>query len=125
MMKNLFISILLIGLIVPMNNFAQSKVTVRGKLVEQGSKDKIPLSSVAVTILNTTDSARTIPVYTGSDGMYLIYDVIPREYILEIWNNGFKLDPIKYRIEVVYNDKGFFDIAQIEVQYIKPQKSKK
>lgn len=115
----------MIGLIAPMNNFAQSKVTVRGKLIEQGSKDNIPLSTVAVTIFNTTDSVRTAPVYTGSDGIYLIYDVVPGEYILEIWNKGFKSNPIKYKIEVVYNDKGFFDIAQIETQYTRPQKSKK
>jgi hypothetical protein len=57
--------------------YAQTKATVRGRVDRQGN---YPAAHVQVSL----HGARS--VYTGSDGMYYIHNVMPGEYKLEILN---------------------------------------
>lgn len=111
------IYIVLIGLFcVAGVNVKSQTVTVRGKLISVVGNDTLSAASVAVTLKDSLDS-RTIPVYTGSDGIYMIQEVKPRKYVLEIWAKGLKQDPTRYKIQVRdLNGTHFFDIAPIAIK---------
>jgi hypothetical protein len=63
---------------------------VRGRIDHQGPKGLYTASNVMVTIGLRT-GWRSLPAYTGVDGMYYFYNVQPGDYILEIWGPGNKL----------------------------------
>lgn len=84
--------------------------TVRGRLDRQGPYGIYPFSYVPVTLYSPI-IRRTPPAYTGSDGMYYLYNIPPGDYTLEIWVQGFRYQPITYRIRV-FNQR-YTDIKPI------------
>ena len=44
-----------------------------------------PLPDIPVTVWSHDYQQRSLPVYTGPDGMYYIYDIPPGPYRLELW----------------------------------------
>lgn len=86
--------------------------TVRGRLDRQGPYGIYPTPYVPVTLYSPF-YGRTSPAYTGTDGMYYIYNVPPGDYTLEIWIQGFSYQPITYGIRVF--DQPYVDIRPILV----------
>jgi hypothetical protein len=83
---------------------------VRGRIDRQGPKGVYTASNVMVTIGRT--GWRSLPAYTGVDGMYYFYNVQPGDYILEIWGPGNK--PIQgYSISVL--NQPYTDIKAIVI----------
>ena len=70
--------------------------TVRGRLIH--GSNGYPAAGVAVTVYNQ-GVGRSSPAYTGTDGMYYLYNVPPGYYYLEVWiyPGG---APIVYQIQV-------------------------
>jgi hypothetical protein len=81
--------------------------TVRGMLVRP---DRSAAAYLAVTIWNQAQG-RSSYAYTGTDGMYYIYNVPPGTYVLEIWLNN--NNAIRYTIQVP--NQPMFDISPIVV----------
>jgi hypothetical protein len=81
--------------------------TVRGRLDRRGPSGYYPAAYVKVT-LGIPNQWRSLPVYTGVDGMYYFYNIRPGNYVLEIW--GYR-DPIRYEIQVL--NQPYTDIKPI------------
>lgn len=105
---------LTISIVNGLNSAAQT-VTLRGKLLETNGTDTVAASSVAVTLMDSLEN-RTMPVYSQSDGLYYVYDVAPETYILEIWVNTLKNEPVCYKVHVCDNLNHYFDIAPILIK---------
>ncbi len=87
--------------------------TVRGRLLRQGPGGQYPATGVTVTVLATRSNlGRSAAVYSGSDGMYYLYNIPGGAYQLEIWTS--KTQHLTYNI-TVRND-GFTDISPIVIR---------
>lgn len=107
LMLLLFIVILLV-----VTDFAYSQI-VRGRIDRSGpyGSGTYPAAYVPVTLRARGSMQRSLPVYTGVDGMYYFYNVKPGDYILEI---GFhKGLPTSYWIKVL--DQPYADIKPIKL----------
>jgi hypothetical protein len=85
--------------------------TVRGKLFRQNSAGQsYGAAGIPVRLVDQGrgPSARS---YSGSDGMFYIYNVPPGNYTLEVFTND--KQPLRYSIRVL--DKPYTDIAPIRV----------
>jgi hypothetical protein len=70
--------------------------TVRGRLDRRDGYGRIyPAVYVPITLYNER-LGRSAPAYSGTDGMYYIYNVPPGTYYLEIW-------PYPYQRPIVYS----------------------
>ena len=86
--------------------------TVRGRLDRRDAYGRIyPAVYVRVTLYNDS-RGRSAPAYTGTDGMFYLYNVPPGSYYLEIWPYP-NQRPIVYTIYV--SDQPFTDIAAIQI----------
>jgi len=86
--------------------------TVRGRLDRRDSYGRIyPAVYVQVTLFQQ-GKGRSAPAYTGTDGMYYLYNVPPGTYSLEIWAYPNR-PPIVYTIYV--SNQQLTDIAPIQV----------
>lgn len=86
--------------------------TVRGRLDRRdGYGRTYPAVYVAVTLYNER-LGRSAPAYSGTDGMYYIYNVPPGTYYLEIWPYP-NQRPIVYTIYV--SNQPVTDIAPIQI----------
>jgi hypothetical protein len=86
--------------------------TVRGRLDRRDNYGRMyPAVYVPVTLYQQ-GRGRSAPAYTGSDGMYYLYNVPPGTYSLEIWAYP-NQRPIVYTIYVY--DQPLTDIAPIQI----------
>ena len=86
--------------------------TVRGRLDRRDGYGRIyPAVYVRVTLYNDR-VGRSAPAYSGTDGMYYLYNVPPGSYLLEIWPYP-NQPPIVYTIYV--SDQALTDIAPIVI----------
>ncbi len=83
----LLILIMSVFFIVGISKEEAQAQTVRGKLYRQRGSESFPAPYVRVTLF-AQGKGRSSPVYSGSDGTYVFYDIAAGEYTLEIW-----LDP--------------------------------
>lgn len=87
--------------------------TVRGRLDRRDGYGRIfPAVYVRVTLSNERQG-RSAPAYTGTDGMFYLYNVPPGSYYLEIWPYPNQQQPIVYTIYV--SDQPVTDIAPIVI----------
>jgi hypothetical protein len=83
--------------------------TVRGVLLRRdGSGNQYAAPYIKVS-LNNEERGRSALAYSGTDGMYYLYNVPAGDYLLEIWLTPTK--PLRYKISV--SDQPYTDIAQI------------
>jgi hypothetical protein len=86
--------------------------TVRGRLDRRDGYGRIyPAVYVPITLYNER-LGRSAPAYSGTDGMYYIYNVPPGTYYLEIWPYP-NQRPIVYTIYV--SNQPVTDIAPIQI----------
>lgn len=87
--------------------------TVRGRLFRVAYGRQYPAPYVAVTLVNP-QMGRSKPAYTGTDGMYYLFNVPPGVYQLEIW---WSRDPSQapYRYNISVNAGPYTDIAPIQI----------
>jgi|RhiMethySRZTD1v2_1073278.scaffolds.fasta_scaffold27526_3 hypothetical protein len=93
---------------------AESSVgNVRGLLLRRGPNGNHPVAGIAVTVY-AQHMGRSRAVYSGSDGMYYLYNIPGGAYYLEVWAHGYGNPPIVFQIFV--NDRQqFTDIAPVTV----------
>ena len=62
-------------------------LTARGRLQRQTPNGWFPVVGLVVTVrtANPGSFVRSLPAYSGSDGMYYLNGVPPGQYYLEIW----------------------------------------
>ena len=73
--------------------------TVRGRLDRSnGYGGSYQVAYVMVTLYNDR-LGRSAPAYTGTDGMYYLYNVPPDDYFLEVWLYPGR-PPLRYSIQV-------------------------
>jgi hypothetical protein len=91
-----------------------SSATVRGQLDRVASNGAhSPAAGVTVTVRNQS-GGRSVPVRTGQDGLYYLYNVSAGSYTLEVWaSSDAKVPPKSYPITVV---EPLTDIPPIAVQ---------
>ena len=85
--------------------------TVRGKLVRQDGSGKSYAAAYVKVRLNNRKIGQSSFAYSGTDGMYYLYNVPPGEYTLEIWLGSDKRRT--YTIRVL--DQSYTDIAPISI----------
>ena len=86
---------------------------VRGLLLRRGPQGEYPAAGIAVTVY-AQHMGRSGAGYSGSDGMYYLYNVPAGTYYLEVWAHGYGNQPIIFQISV--NDRQqFTDIAPVTV----------
>jgi len=85
--------------------------TVRGRLDYQSQYGTYPAADVPVTLYDGYSRLRSYASYTDYRGMYYFYGIRPGNYTLEIWDMGFRYEPIRYGI-TVYN-RPYTDIRPI------------
>ena len=86
---------------------------VRGLLLRRGPQGAYPAEGIAVTVY-VQQLGRSRPGFSGSDGMYYLYNVPAGQYFLEIWAHGFSNPPIVFQI-VVDDRLPFTDVAPVTV----------
>ncbi len=79
-LRRFCLSLLVLG----MFGDAAFAATVRGRLDRRGPYGFYPAAGVAVTV-NNPQMGRSSPAYTGTDGMYYLFNIPPGNYTLEIW----------------------------------------
>ncbi len=103
-MKYLLLSVFVVICVLWVDSsYAQN---VRGMLIRQG----YAAPNVAVTLL-APHTGRSSPAYTGANGMYYFYNVLPGNYTLEIW--GYGNIPTTYFIQV--GSQPYTDILPIAI----------
>lgn len=86
--------------------------TVRGRLLRQGPGGQYPAAGVQVTVYAVGSRlGRSAPAYSGSDGMYYLYNIPGGAYQLDIWMS--QRQHLTYNISV--RNDGFTDIAPIVI----------
>jgi hypothetical protein len=91
---------------------ARTDTIVRGKLYRVGSGGtEIPAAGIGVS-LNNPQRGASATAYSGSDGLYYIYNVPPGRYVLEVRIS--KSEILKYDIEA--KDQKYTDIGPIRVE---------
>jgi hypothetical protein len=71
--------------------------TVRGRIDRIYPNGAVgPAPGIAVTVYNGV-SGRSAPAYSGQDGIYILYNVPPGDYSLEVWTSNV---PTVYTIRV-------------------------
>ena len=86
---------------------------VRGLLLRRNPQGSYPVAGIAVTVY-AQQIGRSRAAYSGSDGMYYLYNIPGGAYYLEIWAHGYGNPPIVFQIFV--NDRQqFTDIAPVTV----------
>ncbi|MGA3371168.1 MAG: carboxypeptidase-like regulatory domain-containing protein [Terracidiphilus sp.] len=103
----LLFKVALCGLVMVLAAAMASAATVRGRLIH---KNGSPAAGIEVSVVGP-QGARSVPVRTGADGMYYLFNLPPGSYRLEIWvyPGG---APLVYQIQV---RDPYTDIAQIGV----------
>ena len=84
--------------------------TVRGRLIRGG----MPAAGIGVNLMYTDASGHRIQtglVLSAPDGTYLIYNVPPRDYLLQVWDQS---NPLRFNIHVY--PQQWVDIAPIHVR---------
>lgn len=110
--KNLSVKFVLLSLLVFATTAYAYAGTVRGRLDRRDAQGRdYPAASVGVTLTNDR-GVRSSPAYTGSDGMYYLYNVPPGTYLLEIWVHPNR-DPIRYTVQV--SNQSLTDIPVIVI----------
>lgn len=84
--------------------------TVRGMLLRRDGYGKQYAAPYVKVSLNNQARGRSALAYSGTDGMYYLYNVPPGDYLLEIWTPT-KL--LRYKISV--SNERYTDIAQIQI----------
>ena len=114
MKKRLSLILVILGLSLMFVVNVHSQVMVRGRVVRNSPNGPYPVAGVPVTIKNPATRVRSNPSYTGTDGMYYLYNVVPGDYVLEFWFSGFNIPPLVYQTRVAPSQPGrSFDIAPI------------
>jgi len=85
--------------------------TVRGMLFRRDGYGRSYAAPYVGVSLYNQQIGRSSLAYTGSDGMYYLYNVPPGKYNLEIWLTPNR--PISYTINVT--NGAYTDIAPIEI----------
>ncbi|MBI3048402.1 MAG: carboxypeptidase regulatory-like domain-containing protein [Acidobacteria bacterium] len=86
---------------------------VRGLLLRRGPQGTYPAAGIAVTVY-AQQLGRSRPGYSGSDGMYYLYNVPAGWYYLEIWAHGFGNPPLVFQI-FVNDQQPFTDVTPVTV----------
>lgn len=81
--------------------------TIRGRLIHQNG---YPAGGLAVTVYNSS-TGRSSPAYTGTDGMYYIYNVPAGPYYLEVWIYPGR-PPVVYQVQI---GEPYTDLPQVGV----------
>ena len=112
MKRPLRIAAIVLGytLVAAANSFAGN---VRGLLLRQGPQGTYPAGGIAVTVY-TPQMGRSRPGYSGSDGMYYLYNIPAGTYYMEIWAYGHGNRPLVFQI-LVSDQQQFTDIAPVTV----------
>jgi len=86
---------------------------VRGQLFRLGPEgQRFPASSIAVRLVNQNRGPSGF-AYTGSDGMYYLYNIPADNYTLEVWLSQ---DPNRrLKVNVRVDDRPYTDVAPMEV----------
>lgn len=85
--------------------------TIRGRLVRQTPQGQYPAQGIQVTVYRS-DLGQSSPSYSGTDGMYYLYNIPPGTYTLQIWAFP-NMPPLTFSIQV--GNQQFTDIAPIVV----------
>jgi hypothetical protein len=85
--------------------------TVRGMLIRRGGDGKQYAAPYVKVSLNNQERGRSALAYSGTDGMYYLYNVPAGEYHLEIWLSPTEVK--RYKISV--SDEPYTDIAEIPI----------
>jgi hypothetical protein len=86
--------------------------TVRGMLLRRGGDGNQYAAPYVKVSLNNEERGRSALAYSGTDGMYYLYNVPAGNYLLEIWVSPTKVQ--RYKISV--SDQPYTDIARIEIE---------
>lgn len=86
---------------------------VRGLLLRQGPRGSYPAAGIAVTVY-AQQIGRSHPGYSGSDGMFYLYNIPAGWYYLEIWVHGSGNPPLVFQI-LVNDQQPFTDVAPVTV----------
>src|SRR5262245_6437416 len=85
--------------------------TIRGRLVHRSTQGDYPAKGIPVTAFRS-EKGKSSPAYSGTDGMYYLYNLPAGTYTLQVWvypNSA----PLTFTITV--DDEAFTDIAPIIV----------
>ena len=85
--------------------------TVRGMLFRRDGYGRAYAAPYVPVTLENGIRGRSSVAYSGTDGMYYLYNVPPGDYYLQIWLNP--NEPLVYRITVANGP--YTDIAQIQI----------
>lgn len=87
--------------------------TVRGQLFRVAPNGaRYPATGVPVTI-SSPSTGRSAPAYSGSDGMYYLFNIPPGGFNLEVWVWGPSAQPLVFGMQVL--NQPVTDIAPIQV----------
>jgi hypothetical protein len=101
----------LLALVAPLMSPVSAQVIVRGRLERVGSDGaKYPAPYLAVSVSN--QQFRSARAYSGSDGMFFLYNVPPGSYQLQV---SMPKHQLIYSITV--SSQQYFDIAPIRIFY--------
>jgi len=85
--------------------------TLRGRLVHRSREGDYPAKGIPVTVFRS-DTGKSLPAYSGTDGMYYLYNLPTGCYTLQVWLYP-NSSPLTFTITV--DDESFTDIAPIIV----------
>jgi hypothetical protein len=85
---------------------SDAQTTVRGQLLRS---DQSPAPGIQVT-LYSAPSGRSLPAYTGNDGMYYLYNVPFGDFYLEVWVSN---PPQAYPVQIT--GYPFHDLPRLPV----------
>lgn len=82
---------------------AAAQTTLRTRLQRNGPNGWYPVAGLVVTVrVNGPSGARSLPAYSGPDGMVSLYNVPPAQYFIEVWYQNAPTPFIVYPISVTY-----------------------
>jgi hypothetical protein len=83
---------------------------VRGRLLRATPQGNYPAQQIRVT-LNSQQYGRSNPTFSGSDGMYYLYNIPPGPYAVEVWVSN---QPLTTHIQV--GPQGYTDVPVIQLR---------
>ncbi len=85
--------------------------TIRGRLVRRSGQGDYPAKGIQVTVFRS-QMGKSSPTYSGTDGMYYLYNIPEGTYTLQVWVYP-NAAPLTFTITV--DGQQFTDIAPIIV----------
>jgi hypothetical protein len=76
---------LVVGLLLLASELSAQQAVLRGRLQRAGPSGWYPMSGLVVTVRAEVGGNRSLPAYSGYDGMYYMFGVPPGRYVIEVW----------------------------------------